>query len=330
MAKPKYSFIVPVYNRPEELRELLDSLCDQNAENFEVIVVEDGSEKRADKVVETFAGRLDLTYLFQPNAGPGAARNNGALQAKGEWLVFLDSDVIVPQGYLASLEALPKLPLLFGGPDNAAPDFSATQKAINYSMTSFLTTGGIRGRKKSMEAYKPRSFNMGIESTLFRKIEGFRGMRFGEDIDLSLRAEKAGVRGVLIEEAWVYHKRRSNFRQFYKQVFNSGVARIHLQLLHPGSTKAVHTFPALFAVAVLFLVVWALLFNANRLFPLLIYAAIILVDSTTKNGLPAGILSVPAAFVQLVGYGLGFLKAGFEVYVLRRKPKFGYANTFYK
>jgi glycosyltransferase involved in cell wall biosynthesis len=295
-----------------------------------VIVVEDGSEQKSDKIVDAFTGQLDLTYLFQPNAGPGAARNNGASQAKGEWLIFLDSDVIVPPGYVSALEAMPKLPPLFGGPDKAAPDFSATQKAINYSMTSFLTTGGIRGRKKSMEAYKPRSFNMGIEAKLFQNIEGFRGMRFGEDIDLSLRAEKTGVKGVLIEEAWVYHKRRSNFRQFYKQVFNSGVARIHLQLLHPGSTKAVHTFPALFAVAVLFLLVWALLFNANRLFPLLIYATIILVDSTARNGLPAGILSVPAAFVQLVGYGLGFLKAGFEVYVLRRKPKFGFTNSFYK
>ncbi|MEQ8685781.1 MAG: glycosyltransferase [Imperialibacter sp.] len=330
MAKPKYSFIVPVYNRPDELRELLSSLCDQQADHFEVIVVEDGSEQKADKVVDTFTGKLDLTYLFQPNAGPGAARNNGASQAKGEWLIFLDSDVIVPPGYVAALEAMPKLPSLFGGPDKAAPDFSATQKAINYSMTSFLTTGGIRGKKKAMEAYKPRSFNMGVEATLFQKIEGFRPMRFGEDIDLSLRAEKARTKGVLVEDAWVYHKRRSNFRQFYKQVFNSGVARIHLHLLHPGSTKAVHTFPALFAVAVIFLAVWALLFNANRLLPLLIYSAFILIDSTIKNGLSAGILSVPAAFVQLVGYGLGFLKAGFEVYVLRRKPKFGFADTFYK
>ncbi len=330
MSKPRFSFIVPVYNRPEEIAELLNSLCGQTSKNFEVIVVEDGSDRKADEVVGQYADRLDLTYLFQPNSGPGAARNNGASKAKGDCLIFLDSDVIVPPEYLSAIESLSKIPSFFGGPDKAASDFSAIQKAINYSMTSFVTTGGIRGRKKSMEAYKPRSFNMGIATSLFRKINGFRDMRFGEDIDLSLRVEEAGVGGVLVEAAWVFHKRRSNFRLFYKQVFNSGVARIHLQLLHPGSMKAVHTFPALFTIGVVFFAVWALLFNANRLFPLLIFSGIILVDSTIKNGLSAGILSIPAAFVQLVGYGLGFLKGAWEVFVLRRKPKFGFKESFYK
>lgn len=156
-------------------------------------------------------------------------------------------------------------------------------------------------------------------------------MRFGEDIDLSLRVEKAGVKGRLIEAAWVYHKRRSNFRQFFKQVFNSGVARIHLSLLHPGSIKAVHTFPALFTLGVAFLVLWAIVFfNANRLLPLLLYALVLLGDAAIKNGLGVGILAVPAAFVQLLGYGLGFLKATWQVVVLRKKPRFGFSDTFYK
>lgn len=329
MAKPKYSFIIPVYNRPDELQELLQSLCDQSGDSFEVIVVEDGSTRKADQVMESYGTRLNLTYLYQQNTGPGPARNYGASQAQGQWLVFLDSDVIVPPGYVASLETLAALPRLFGGPDKAAADFSPVQKAINYSMTSFFTTGGIRGKKQAMESYKPRSFNMGIAKELFESIKGFRHIRFGEDIDLALRAEKAGAKGMLIEEAWVYHKRRANFKQFYKQVFNSGVARIHLHTLHPGSMKPVHTFPALFALGCLFFALWAIFFNANRLFPLLIYSAIILVDSTTKNGLPAGLLSVPAAFVQLLGYGLGFLKAAMEVFLLRRKPNFGFKDSFY-
>ncbi len=329
MSDLKYSLVVPVYNRPEELRELLQSLRHQPPRLFELIVVEDGSTFRCDPVIASLSADFKVTYYFQPNSGPGKARNKGAEIAEGEYLLFLDSDVALPPGYFDALEKMGNIPVFFGGPDKAAPDFSATQKAINYSMTSFFTTGGIRGKKNSLESYKPRSFNMGIKKELFNQLGGFRDMRFGEDIDLSLRVEEAGHKGVLMEGAWVYHKRRSNFRQFFKQVYNSGIARIHLHLLHPGSMKAVHTFPALFALACTFFLLWAILFNANRLLPLLLYAAIILTDSTIKNGLVAGLLSIPAAFVQLIGYGLGFLKAGWDVYVLRKKPKFGFEKTFY-
>lgn len=328
MSKPGYSFIIPVYNRPEELKELLSSLELQSVRSFEVIVVDDGSTRKADKVVADFAGKLDLTYVYQTNAGPGKARNNGATHAKGTHLIFLDSDVIVPEGYLEAI-ASTGTPDFFGGPDKAARSFTPVQKAINYAMTSFLTTGGIRGKKGSLEIYKPRSFNMGIKRILFDQLGGFRDLRFGEDIDLSLRAQQAGVRGKLLEKAWVYHKRRSTFRQFYKQVFNSGVARIHLHTLHPGSLNAVHTFPALFTLGTAFFVLWAIFFNANRLLPLCLYSLIILADSTIKNGLYAGLLSVPATFVQLIGYGLGFLKAAWELLVLRRKPRFGFDKNFY-
>lgn len=329
MGSPKYSLIVPVYNRPGEIKELLESLVTQPAELFEVIIVEDGSALRSEQVVSGFAGRMDLTYLFQPNAGPGKARNQGAEIAKSNYLLFLDSDVIVPPGYFEALEALPSVPTFFGGPDKAAPGFTPVQKAISYSMTSFLTTGGIRGKKSALEAYKPRSFNMGIKKELFHRLGGFRDMRFGEDIDLSLRVEKSGVKGTLVEGSWVYHKRRTNFRQFFKQVYNSGVARIHLHLLHPGSLKAVHSFPALFTAGTIFFLMWAIFFNANRLLPLLLYAGMIVIDSTMKNGLLTGFLSIPAAFVQLTGYGLGFLRAGWQVFVLRKKPVFGFEKTFY-
>ena len=329
MSSPKYSVIVPVYNRPGEVKELLESLATQPTDLFEVIIVEDGSALRSEQVVSGFTGRMDLTYLFQQNAGPGKARNQGSGIAKSNYLLFLDSDVIVPPGYFEALDALPAVPAFFGGPDKAAPGFSPVQKAISYSMTSFLTTGGIRGKKSTLEAYKPRSFNMGIKKELFHRLGGFRDMRFGEDIDLSLRVEESGVKGKLVEDAWVYHKRRTNFGQFFKQVYNSGVARIHLHLLHPGSMKAVHTFPALFTAGTFFFLLWAIFFNANRLLPLLLYAAMILIDSAVKNGLLTGFLSIAAAFVQLTGYGLGFLRAAWQVFVLRKKPVFGFEKNFY-
>lgn len=330
MGTPTFSFVVPVYNRPEEMGELLNSFARQPVKNFEVIVVEDGSQRKSDGVVQQYAGQLDLTYIFQPNAGPGAARNHGASHAKGSYLLFLDSDVILPADYLRELDSLEQAPAFFGGPDRAAADFSATQKAINYSMTSFLTTGGIRGKKGSLEAYKPRSFNMGMKKALFDQVGGFRDMRFGEDIDLSLRVEATGTKGVLLENAWVYHKRRSTFGQFYKQVFNSGIARIHLHLLHPGSIKLVHTFPSLFTLGFFGLLGLSAVFSPWWLIPPALFALTIAGHATMGSGLGAGVLAVPASFVQLFGYGLGFLKAGWEVWVLRRKPVFSFTQNFYK
>lgn len=324
----RYSFIVPVFNRPGELKELLESLATLPATLFEVVIVDDGSIQRSDAVANEYSHRFAVTYIYQPNTGPGGARNKGAEIAQGNWLIFLDSDVTVPPTYLEGLEQMAEPPPFFGGPDRAASDYTPIQKAISYSMTSFFTTGGIRGSRKSMEAYKPRSFNMGISRNLFKKLGGFRDLRFGEDIDLSLRAEKAGVRGALLEKAWVYHKRRSNFRQFFKQVFNSGVARIHLHLLHPGSMKLVHTMPAMFTIGVALLLA-GVFFDARALLPLLLYGGIVLVDSASQNGVYAGLLSVPAAFVQLIGYGSGFLKACWEFFFLKKKPIFGFEKTFY-
>ncbi len=330
MGTPTFSFVVPVYNRPEEMGELLSSFTQQSVKSFEIIVVEDGSQRKSDGVVQQYAGKLDLTYIFQPNAGPGSARNHGASHAKGPNLIFLDSDVILPPDYLQQLVDLEQVPAFFGGPDRAAADFSAIQKAINYSMTSALTTGGIRGKKGSLEAYKPRSFNMGIGKELFVQVGGFRDMRFGEDIDLSLRVEASGTKGVLLEDAWVYHKRRSTFGQFYKQVFNSGVARIHLHLLHPGSMKLVHTFPSLFVLGLVGLLGLSAVLSPWWLTPLALFALLIEAHATISSGVVAGFLAVPASFVQLLGYGLGFLKAGWEVWVLRRKPVFSFTQTFYK
>ena len=245
MTNCEYSIIVPVYNRPDEVAELLESLTAQTVKDFEVIIVEDGSERDCRAVAEQYAGKLDVRYFAKKNSGPGPSRNYGAERAKGEWLIVLDSDVVVPPGYLQAIaDELASAPAdAFGGPDRAHPSFTDTQKAISYSMTSFFTTGGIRGGKKKLDKFYPRSFNMGVRRDVYLRLGGFSKMRFGEDIDFSLRIVGAGCRCRLFPGAWVWHKRRTDMRKFFRQVYNSGIARINLQKRHPGSLKLVHLLP---------------------------------------------------------------------------------------
>ena len=231
----KYSFIVPVYNRPDEVDELLASLTTQTVKDFEVIIVEDGSSTPCKDVCEKYSGSLDLHYYTKKNSGPGQSRNYGAERSKGEYLIVLDSDVVVPEGYLQAVDdELNREPAdAFGGPDRAHDSFTDTQKAISYSMTSFFTTGGIRGGKKKLDKFYPRSYNMGIRRDVYLRLGGFSKMRFGEDIDFSIRIFKAGCRCRLFPEAWVWHKRRTDFRKFFRQVYNSGIARINLYKKYP-------------------------------------------------------------------------------------------------
>ena len=226
----RFSFIVPVFNRPDEVDELLQSLTRQTVRGFEVIVVEDGSQMPCRDVCEKYASQLDIHYFDKPNSGPGQSRNYGVERAQGEYVIILDSDVVLPDGYLAAVEQeLQREPAdAFGGPDSAHPSFTPTQKAISYSMTSFFTTGGIRGGKKKLDKFYPRSFNMGIRREVYEQLGGFSSMRFGEDIDFSIRIFKGGYRCRLFPEAWVWHKRRTDFRKFFRQVYNSGIARINL------------------------------------------------------------------------------------------------------
>ena len=220
----KYSFVIPVFNRPDEVDELLDSLTRQSFGAFEVVVVEDGSQVPCHDVCARHVGKLDLHYFSKPNSGPGQSRNYGVERARGEYVIILDSDVVVPPGYLQAVDdELRREPCeAFGGPDRAADSFTPTQKAISYSMTSFFTTGGIRGGKKKLDKFYPRSFNMGIRRDVYQQLGGFSKMRFGEDIDFSIRIFKAGLHCRLFPDAWVYHKRRTDFRKFWRQVFNSG------------------------------------------------------------------------------------------------------------
>ena len=253
----KYSLIIPVYNRPDEVAELLDSLTRIAFRDYEVILVEDGSTLPCEAVARQYGDRLSLRYFAKPNSGPGQSRNYGAERAEGEWLIVLDSDILVPEGYFDALNSFLAHNDVdaFGGPDRAHESFTPVQKAINYGMTSFFTTGGIRGGKQKLDKFFPRSFNMGIRRKVYHALGGFRAMRFGEDIDFSYRIVEGGYRTALIPDAWVYHKRRTDFRKFFRQVHNSGIARVNLTILHPGTLRLVHLLPSAFTIGCVLLLI---------------------------------------------------------------------------
>ena len=360
----KFSIIVPVYNRPDEVDELLESLSNQTLKDFEVIIVEDGSVKPCKDVCDKYAGILALHYYAKENSGPGQSRNYGAERANAEWLIVLDSDVVLPQGYLAAVDSAISHQTsdfaAFGGPDAAHPSFTPVQKAISYSMTSFFTTGGIRGGKAKLDKFYPRSFNMGIRRDVYLELGGFTKMRFGEDIDFSYRIVEAGYRPQLFPDAWVWHKRRTDFRKFFRQVYNSGIARINLMKRHPGTLKLVHLLPTVFTLGVIGLLLifaWgASLYiegeildayglrptdNMHQgvgfalcvlsLLPILFYSLIIFIDSSIRNrSLWVGLLSIPAAFVQLMGYGLGFIESWWKRCILKKDEFQAFERTFYK
>ena len=332
----KYSIIVPVYNRPDEVDELLESLSKQTQKDFEVIIVEDGSIKTCKDVCDKYANILDLHYYSKENSGPGQSRNYGAERSNGEWLIILDSDVVLPEGYLAAVDKaitdynLTTLIAAWGGPDAAHPSFTPVQKAISYSMTSFFTTGGIRGGKAKLDKFYPRSFNMGIRRDVYLKLGGFSKMRFGEDIDFSYRIVEAGHSPRLFPEAWVWHKRRTDFRKFFRQVYNSGIARINLEKRHPGTMKLVHLLPTVFTLGVIGLLLITLFFPLACV-PIILYSLIISIDSSIKNkNAWVGILSIPAAFVQLMGYGFGFIESWWKRCVLKQSEFTAFEKNFYK
>ena len=316
---PYFSVIIPVYNRPDEVRELLESLSKQTLKDFEVLLIEDGSVNRCDTVAQEFDKDLNICYFYKENSGRSLTRNYGMERASGEYLIFFDSDCIIPERYFEIVKARLEEDYVdcFGGPDAAHTSFSNLQKAISYSMTSFFTTGGIRGGKKGMEKLTPRTFNMGFSKEVYKRAGGFKDM-FGEDIDLSLRIQKAGFHTVLIRDAFVYHKRRVSFRSFYRQVSVFGRARVDLYLLHPESLKIVHLLPAAFVLGSLILIllsffcIWALL-------PLIVYFLALFFESLVCNhSLRIAGLSVLTSIIQLGGYGIGFLSAFIKKVVFRQ------------
>lgn len=307
----KYSVIIPVYNRPDEIADLLESLATQTARNFEVIIVEDGSTKPCREVVRRYDGKVDVKYFFKDNEGRSIARNYGMERATGSYFIFFDSDCVIPADYFEKLNRFAaERPLdCFGGPDAADSSFTPTQKAINHAMTSFLTTGGIRGGKISLEKFTPRTFNMGFSRKVYETTGGFREM-FSEDIDMSTRIRLDGFSIGLYPDLPVYHKRRVDFRKFLRQVYVFGMSRITLQLLYPGSLKAVHMLPALFVIGVAAMLAMAIAVSAWWLLPLGVYLLAIFISALwSTRSVRISLLAVPASLIQLGGYGCGFIKA---------------------
>lgn len=330
---PKFSVIIPVYNRPQEVEELLESLSMQKKGVFETIIVEDGSSEKCEEVCKKFASAVPCRYYYKENGGPAEARNFGASKANGQWLLFFDSDCILPEQYMEkAIEGIEKEECqLFGGADRSHPSFTTLQKAIDYSMTSIITTGGIRGNKRSADKFYPRTFNMGIQKKIFEKTGGFSNMRFGEDVDFSYKVKEGGYSSKFISDAWVYHKRRNTIKTFFKQVLNSGIARVHLTRRHPGTLKLVHLLPTAFFIGTIILAILATSISKWFLVPLGILGLVILIDATIKKGsVKTGIYSIITSFTQLYGYGLGLIMGWWNICILKKEQYAAFVKNFYK
>lgn len=329
----EYSFIIPVYNRPEEIRELLQSMLKlQFSGSFEIVIVEDGSNISSEEVVKSFNEQLNISYYYKENTGPGDSRNYGMKLAKGDYFLILDSDVLLPEDYLEKVDSFLKLNYVdcFGGPDAAHESFTDLQKAINYSMTSLLTTGGIRGNKQAVNKFQPRSFNMGLSQRAFEQSGGFGLIHPGEDPDLALRLQKEGFKTVLIPDAYVYHKRRIDWNKFYIQVNKFGMVRPIINLWHPASAKITFWFPSIFTLGLLISMILFLLGYSLFMVFYLVYFLIIGLDAGIKNKSGyIGIAAIVAAFIQFVGYGIGFWKSVWKLKFLKQQPQEAFPKLFF-
>ena len=327
-----FSFVIPVFNRPTEVDELLESLTFQTYTNFDTVIVEDGSTLKCDKVINKYKSKLDIQYYFKSNSGPGPSRNYGVDKSNSEYFIFCDSDCIIPPMYLNEVQKQLKINYTdaFGGPDNAHSSFTPLQKAINYAMTAFITTGGIRGGKKSIGNFQPRSFNMGISKTAYSNTGGFGNIHPGEDPDLTIRLWKLGYETQLIPKAFVYHKRRISWIQFYKQVNKFGKCRPILNYWHPETSKITYWFPTCFILGLTVGLPLSVAFNTLVLvYFYVLYFFVILFDSSIRNqNIKIGLMSLFAVFIQYLGYGIGFLKAVILIKVLKKKPEKAFPNLF--
>lgn len=330
----QFSIIIPVYNRPDEVEELLSSLTLQTYDKtFEVVIIEDGSSIPCNQVVDQYKDKLSISYFNKPNSGPGDSRNFGMQKAKGNYFLIFDSDCLIPNHYLETVKNFLSKNFVhcFGGPDAAHHSFSDVQKAINHTMTSFLTTGGVRGGSEKIDKFQPRSFNMGISKEAFDQTKGFGKIHPGEDPDLSMRLWNLGYETKLIKEAYVYHKRRIDFAKFYKQVNKFGKARPILDKWFPKYVKLTYWFPVVYLLQSIISIILSL----NGIFELLIlnilYLFLIGIEGTVKNSsIKIGILSIFTTLVQFYGYGFGFIKSYFKVHILKKEPIVAMPEMFFK
>jgi cellulose synthase/poly-beta-1,6-N-acetylglucosamine synthase-like glycosyltransferase len=325
-----YSFIIPAFNRPDEIRELLESFTllkapAQNYQGFEVIIADGSPTPVLAEPIRNFESKLRVQHLHRPRLAISPSRNLGAQHAKGDYLIFLDSDVILPAGYLEAVHKTLQTQKIdaFGGPDAAHASFTNVQKAISFAMTSYLTTGGIRGGKKQIHQYNPRGFNMGIRKEVFEKMNGFSALTCGEDIELSIRMVEDRLVVKLIPDAFVYHKRRTTFKSFFRQVFRFGAARINIFYRHRDQLKITHLFPSAFliflVVGFLSVLVSPLAFQVFLVLIGIYYGAIFLSSTIQEKSLIVGVLSIVASTCQLGGYGSGLLSNAFAVFVQGKK-----------
>ncbi len=329
--KLSYSIIIPVYNRPNEIKELLDSLLAQTyTKPFEIVIVEDGSTEKCDSIIKEYTSKLDITYLYKENSGPGQSRNEGMHSAKENYFIILDSDIILPANYLKEIDVALKNNFTdaFTAPDKAHVSFTNIQKAINYAMTSFLTTGGLRNNKGTIN-FQLRSFNMGLSKEVFEITKGFAKQNYGEDIDLSFRIEKLGLTKQFIPKAFVYHKRRADFKQFYKQTFNFGASRPILNKTHKNTAKLTYWFPLVFSIGFISSIIFWSVGFLSIVCVFLCYFVLLLIDSLLKNkNIAVAFLSILAAIVQFFGYGLGFLRSQFRLHILKKSIEETFPKMF--
>ena len=330
-----FSLIIPVYNRPEEVDELLESLIHSTfKEKFEIVLIEDGSTVDCKKVVDKYGDRLNLSYYYKKNSGPGDSRNFGMKMAKGDYFIIFDSDCIIPTQYLLEVDKALKQNYVdcFGGPDKALDSFSDIQKAINFAMTSFLTTGGIRGGSEKIDKFQPRSFNMGLSRKAFEASKGFGNIHPGEDPDLSIRLWNLGFETKLFPNAYVYHKRRIDWRKFSIQVNKFGKARPILNSWYPKHNKLTFFFPSIFIIGFFTSFLAMFFFNFDFLLQLyfVYFLVLFLVSSYQNKSLKIGYLSLVAVWKQFYGYGLGFIKSYYKVIILKQKPQDAFPELFFK
>lgn len=339
--KLNFSIIIAVYKREDELTELLESLTNQSDSDFEVIVVDDGSPESLESIVDEFKSKLNILYFHKENSGPAKSRNFGMERASGNYFIFLDSDTIAPKNYIHTVrkELTENYVDAFGGPDAADESFNDLQKAISFSMTSFLTTGGIRGGKKQVGKFQPRSFNMGISKAAFEATGGFGNLRIGEDPDLSMTLWEKGFETRLFADAKVFHKRRTSLKKFGKQVYQFGVARPILNQRHPGSGKLTYWFPTIFIFGLLvsFFCYISVLFISNSasyfliypfLFFLFYFLIIYLISWIEYRNRKVGIYSIITTFIQFSCYGYGFLKSWILLNIFKMKPEKAFPAHF--
>jgi glycosyltransferase involved in cell wall biosynthesis len=329
-----FSLIIPVYNRPDEVDELLESLSQSDYnEKFEIVIIEDGSSLRCEDVVQKYVPKLSISYYYKENSGPGDSRNFGMKKAQGDYFIIFDSDCIIPSQYLSEVDKALKQNYVdcFGGPDKALDSFSDIQKAINFAMTSFLTTGGIRGGSEKIDKFQPRSFNMGLSRKAFEASNGFGNIHPGEDPDLSIRLWNLGFETKLFSKAFVYHKRRIDWAKFTIQVNKFGKARPILNSWYPQYNKLTFFFPSVFIIGFA-LAIFLLIFSQDLLLKLyfIYFILLFLVSSFQNRSLKIGCLSLIAVWKQFYGYGTGFIKSYVKIIILKQKPQEAFPELFFK